>query len=540
MNQTDQQKKRAVIYARVSSDEQRLGNTIDGQTTELESYAESLGWQVVGKYLDNGVSGALLDRPELDQLRIDAEKKIFDAVLITKVDRLSRDSTNLGIILKDLERKNIQVQFKDLPSEKNPFNDFFINMMGGWAQFERALILDRTRIGRKVKVEVRKQYLGGNTKYGLRYHPKDRGRRLEGFLELAPEEALVVQKIYDWCDRGESARKIINLLFENKIPSPKGGAKWAKSTVLNILHSETYAGVWHYYKYASVELSKSKKRRRPKSEWFALELPEQLRIIGREQWERVQNQLRKNTAFSKRNSKHSYLLKGLIRCGGCGSAYVGDPSHGSFCYRCMKRCKKYPIISERILDSVVWNAVEEALKSPKLITSQLEVFKKRKARTRKAESDKIKNLEGGLDKLKSQEGRVLEAYRLGIFTPQQLQEELEKIKHGKESILVEIDKLKLFETASTRPIKISIQNFCRRTKARLKTLSFEEKQKLLRLLVNSVIFEGKQVRIRGIIPTSSLAQGELRAQHSPLRAAGNRQNAPSQSLTFDFTETYYR
>ena len=50
----------------------------------------------------------------------------------------------------------------------------------------------------------------------------------------------------------------------------------------------------------------------PKSEWLPLELPESLRIVPRDRWERVQQQLDRNIAFSPRNEKHAYLLKGLV------------------------------------------------------------------------------------------------------------------------------------------------------------------------------------------------------------------------------------
>src|SRR5205085_9940323 len=116
---------------------------------------------------------------------------------------------------------------------------------------------------------------------------------------------------------------------------------------------------------------KSSTRRRAQSEWIPLILPDNLKIIARDQWQRVQAQLDRNLAFSTRNAKHAYLLRGLVRCGGCGATYVGDPNHGAFYYRCYRRCKRFPTIRESLLDAAVWGAVEGVILKPNTIKEQL-------------------------------------------------------------------------------------------------------------------------------------------------------------------------
>ena len=119
------------------------------------------------------------------------------------------------------------------------------------------------------------------------------------------------------------------------------GREWAKSSVLRILRCETYTGVWHYNKFESHapaaggrrayrRLAKYKLRQRPREEWIRVRLADHLRIIDHAQWERVQSQLARNLSFSERNSRHAYLLRELVVCGGCQARYVGDPNHASF------------------------------------------------------------------------------------------------------------------------------------------------------------------------------------------------------------------
>src|SRR6266478_2079353 len=223
------------LYTRVSTEEQREGQTIDSQVAELERFSREKGWPIVGIYKDEGWSGGVMERPELDRLRDDAQKGVFDAVLINDVDRLARDVAHLGVIKRDLERKGIKVIFRKLPSDTSPTSNLMVNILGSFAEFERELIADRTRRGRRHKVEVRKLYLGCNTSYGYRYVPIDRATNAEGFLKIIPEEARVVRQMFEWVDReGLSARRLLNRLNERRIRPKKGAAKWAKSSVLRI------------------------------------------------------------------------------------------------------------------------------------------------------------------------------------------------------------------------------------------------------------------------------------------------------------------
>lgn len=115
MHQIPSNKLRVALYARVSTEEQREGQTIESQVKELERFALQKEWDICGVYRDEGWSGSMLARPNLDRLRDDASKKLFDAVLINDVDRLARDVSHLGVIKRDLERTSVQVIFRKLP-----------------------------------------------------------------------------------------------------------------------------------------------------------------------------------------------------------------------------------------------------------------------------------------------------------------------------------------------------------------------------------------------------------------------------------------
>jgi site-specific DNA recombinase len=505
---------RVALYARVSSEEQREGHTIESQIAELRRFADQQTWAVMSVYEDNGWSGALLARPALDHLRDDARNGLFDAVLINDVDRLARDVTHLGVIKRDLEGLGVRVIFRKLPSESSPTRNLMVNILGSFAEFEREMIMDRTRRGRRHKVEVRKEFVGALAAYGLRYVPKDSQGGAGGYLEIVPEEAAIARDMYRWVDReGLSARQVAARLTLRRSPTRKGGASWSRSTVLRILRSETYAGVWHYNKHQRHEpllrsggqkymrCAKTSLRLRSREEWLPVVLPEGLRIIPRDRWDRVQHQLDRNRVFSPRRSKHGYLLKGLVKCGGCARKYVGDPSHGKFYYRCSARCRKLPTVREADLDGAVWTAVEAAVLNPTIIESQLEKVnqaREQEVRDGEIEAREVLTLLGQIDE---EEARLLGAYRTGVLPTSLLGSELDKLTARRASlerrkqllppVMAEDDLVKL---------RRSVRFYCRAAARRLKAFGFADRQSFLRLLVKEILFEGEKIVIRGRIP----------------------------------------
>jgi site-specific DNA recombinase len=502
---------RVAFYCRVSTEEQREGQTIDSQVKELERFTADKGWIVTGIYKDDGWSGSILARPELDRLRDDASRGLFSVVLINDVDRLARDVSHLGIIKRDLERKSVRVVFRKLPGESSPTYNLMVNVLGSFAEFERELIADRTRRGRRYKVEVRKQYLGAIAPYGFRRTPRDKVNLVQAELEILAEEATVVRQMYAWVDaEALSIQKVLAQLNRRCIPARKG-KPWQKSSVRSILRSQIYAGVWHYNKHRLCEPMrgdrarkyrrslKTSMRLRPKAEWLPIELPNSLRIIPREQWERVQKQLDRNIPFSPRNTKHPYLLSGLLRCGGCGSAYVGDPNGGHFGYRCLKRCRKVPSIKEAFLNNAVWAAVEEALSNPKVLLEGFNGVLERNARATAAISGGDE-LSRALEQLRREEARILEAYRLEILSAEQLAKELETLKTRRSSLESTMSSMQPPKPISESVLRGPVGDACQLLAQRLSTLDFSKKQLLLRTLLTKIIFYGERVKLIGALP----------------------------------------
>jgi DNA invertase Pin-like site-specific DNA recombinase len=98
---------RAALYVRVSTANNGQDPTM--QTRELREYCERRGWQILGEYVDVGISGAKEKRPELERLMVDGHKRRFDAVEVWKFDRFARSVSHL---LRALETfRSLGVEF---------------------------------------------------------------------------------------------------------------------------------------------------------------------------------------------------------------------------------------------------------------------------------------------------------------------------------------------------------------------------------------------------------------------------------------------
>jgi len=154
-----------------------------------------------------------------------------------------------------------------------------------------------------------------------------------------------------------------------------------------------------------------------------------------------------------------------------------------------------PQIAESTLDNSVWLAVENALNNPQMLTRAIQEIKQ----PEKLESDVGSQVATALDGVKTEEARILEAYRLSVITSEQLARELGSLAGRREALEKQQNEFAQPSSAD-RSVQMSVEDYCNEVRRRLVNLTFETKRSVLRLLVRQIVFEGGQVRISGVIP----------------------------------------
>ena len=137
---------RVAIYARVST--VNYGQDVSMQTSELRQFAQARGWNLVGEYIDAGVSGAKDSRPELNRLMAHAHKRRFDVVCVWRFDRFARSVSHLLGALETFKALGIDfVSYSEQMDTSTPAGKMVFTVLRAVAELERSLIVERVRAG---------------------------------------------------------------------------------------------------------------------------------------------------------------------------------------------------------------------------------------------------------------------------------------------------------------------------------------------------------------------------------------------------------
>lgn len=234
--------KNACVYTRVSTTEQATeGYSIEEQERMGKAVIESKGWNYIATYSDPGISGRTMDRPGLQaMIKAIADKKV-DAVIIYKLDRLSRKQRDTMTIIEDVLLKNNITLFSinETLDTGTPWGRAMIGILSSFNQMESENIQARTQMGRMAKAE-KGGYAGGKPPIGYRVS--------DGEFVIIPEEAEIVRTVFQLREQGMTLIGIADEL-NNRGYKTRTGNHFLHSAVQTILNNEqTYRGVYKYGK----------------------------------------------------------------------------------------------------------------------------------------------------------------------------------------------------------------------------------------------------------------------------------------------------
>ena len=533
---------KVAIYARVSSEVQEQRGTIGSQVEVLRARMAAEGHEIVAEFLDDGYSGARLDRPGLDALRDAAEAGVIEAVWCLTPDRLARSYAYQMLVLDELDRLGCQVRFTDAPAiDDDPQARLLTQMQGVIAEYERAKIAERYRRGKLFRVRAG-EAIFWKVPYGYRRVP----RTAEGpaRLEIHEPEAAIVRGIFDeYTAAGRSMRAITRRLYEQGVPTPTGRAVWSSSTLGGMLRNRSYMGTAEWFRHETVAppapgKSHGRQTRRPKEDWVRVSVPA---IITEEVFEAAQRVKTDNSMFSpRRTTPGTWLLRGLVYCGACNvkaHAHRCAPLQrtapartGTTAVTTTTRCAQAESISAAPSGgSAPTNSTRSY--SRKSATSCCAPTCCSPANAHSSPSSRRLTTRSStlsspaspavVDEAAAERRRITDLYQAGHIDMPELNRratELDSRRRQLESQQAELTAQR-HELAIGNRLRQRVTNFAKQAADGIDSLNFDQRQRLLRLIVEQVRVQGWQVELRLRIPLDPAPETHPKARRrgSPRR-----------------------
>lgn len=330
-----------VIYARYSSHAQRE-ESIEDQIRECKDYAARVGITILHVYSDKAISGKTDHRPQFQKMVCDSSKKLWQYVIVYKVDRFARDRYDSANYRAKLKRNDVKVVSAKEAIPDGPEGIILESVLEGYAEYYSANLAQNVKRGMEGNAMDCKT--NGVKVYGYRTGP-------DGKYEINPETAPVVKYVFEHYTEGEAQIDIINYLNSMGIRTAQGNY-FGRNSINQIIRNEKYTGV---YKFDEIRIEGG--------------MPA---IIDKLLFKNAQEQLSKNKHHVQNKcTRHNYLLTTKIFCGECGSGMIGrsgtSKSGAKYTYyNCLSHdnksgCLKRPVRTDVIENLVLHTTIDYVL-----------------------------------------------------------------------------------------------------------------------------------------------------------------------------------
>lgn len=365
---------RVVAYCRVSTKQEEQLNSYE---TQKNYYTEKINaepnWTLAGIFADKGITGtSIKKRDEFKKMiRLCRQGKV-DMIITKSISRFARNTVDCLVYIRKLKEMGVDVFFEEQGIHSTqPGAEFYITIYGSIAQSESENISTNVKWGKEQSAREGKVAFHYKNFLGFR-------KGEDGRPEIVPEQAQVIQFIYDSFLSGDSIGGIKDKLEELKIPSPSGKAEWHYSTIQSILKNEKYKGDGIINK-TYIEDCISKKVRLNNGERVKFYVENNHEgIISSEKYALVQEELARRTSKPKIKQKGTkteqgkysskYALTELLVCGECKTPYRRCTwtmkGQKKIVWRCINRldygkkyCHKSPTIEESVLQCAIMKAI---------------------------------------------------------------------------------------------------------------------------------------------------------------------------------------
>ena len=303
-------------YCRVSTDKEDQLNSLETQKEFFLEYTNRTGDNLIKLYADEGISGTKIkNRKEFQRMLADAEKGLFDMVVVKDISRFARNTVDLLQSVRKLKSLGIETQFLTANMTSMGNSEFVLTIFGALAQEESANTSKRIKFGKKMNAEKGKV---PNIVYG---YDKIIGDYFN--LSINEEEANVIRQIFKWyTEEGYGGSKIAGMLNERGIKTKRGN-NWSQNSICRILTNEIYTGRIINGKEEVADFLTGQRKEKDESEWMVTVRPE-LRIIDDEIFDKAQDIIKgrqKSFNITHERQSNKYLFSTLIKCKECGWSF---------------------------------------------------------------------------------------------------------------------------------------------------------------------------------------------------------------------------
>ena len=450
---------RCACYVRVSTDNQLENYSIDEQIERLKAYCQAKDFVVAKFYTDGGFSGGNVNRPALQQMITDIENGLIDAVVVYKLDRLSRSQKDTLMLIEDkfLSHHVDFISVNENFDTSTPFGRAMIGILSVFAQLEKDQITERFTMGRIGRAKNGLFHGGPTVPTGYDY--------VDGRLVINEYEALQVRELYTRFSKGYSLHNCWQYM-QKQYHTKYGGWK-SEALVRNVLKNDVYIG----------------KVKFNGQSYPGIHEP----IIPEELFQTVQDifehSRRDMPSFKRSPFKANTLLSGLIYCGKCGARCHGE--HGNYtCYSRSKGDKRQ--IKDPDCKNKKWKIEELDALVIKYI-SGLD-FEEPAPATAPAEpradyGKRIREIEKQLSKL-------IDLYQISDISFETISEKIEKLSKEKNALIEESEKEPPEQTSNADRLK-----FQERFLALLDNGPLPEKRACLTQLIERITITDEDIEI---------------------------------------------
>lgn len=411
---------RAVIYARYSSHNQ-TEQSIEGQLHDCHAFARKHNYTVLTEYIDRAKSAKTDHRPEFQRMIKDSERRLFDVIIVWKLDRFARNRYDSANYKAKLKKHGVRVLSAMENITANAEGILMESLLEGMAEYYSAELAEKVKRG--MRETALKCHVYGSIPYGYRSENKK--------FAIDEDKAKVVRYIFStYADGQTSIRNLLKYLHDNGIKNQKGN-DFSKNSIQVMLSNPRYKGI---YKYADIEIPGG--------------MP---RIIDDETFAECQRRLKYNKEKGSRfKARTVYILSGKLYCGLCKSVMVGDSvtsRNGSlyFYYTCSKRktkskdCRLKSVAKDYIENVVVDNILNTVLKD-----DIIERIAENAARIQEEQVNTglIDCLKSSLKETETAIQNIMRAIEQGVITPTTTSR-LRELESQAENIKYEIENEKL-------------------------------------------------------------------------------------------------